>query len=192
MIFSSIIRAQKEKDTLINSRNSVFYIDAFFGISKIGSLDIGFSLNYQKADNLFMFRRIYNTVWHDFEAGPDFTDTSQVIDYLSEHAILYGKRYMKEEYSYRFLLGISYNKAKYRLKNLPFSSKDYYIGLPFEFGIKQFKEKKKPFFRLGDRLSFGKPTAFGTSVGIKIYGNLSKESYIGIGLDFGFGFFKYY
>ena len=175
-----------------NKTNSIAYFDTYFGTSSVGTFDFGYSFNYQKKNNLFLFRNIYSNKFHDFDNGPNFTTKEQVINYYYEYSLLSGKRYTLDKNSYSFLIGLSYNNVGYFLKNAPFSSKENFLGFPFEIGVKFFKNKKKPFGLFDGLISIGKPTGFSNSIGFKLYGNLSKESYLGLGLTFGLGWHKKY
>ncbi len=175
-----------------NKTNNILYLDTYLGLSTTDGLDVGYSINYQKNRNLFLFRNIYKVILRDFDNNPDFKGADKRIDFYNEYSLLLGKRYIFDNYSVSFLIGLSQIRADYDLINEPFSKKDKFLGFPFEIGIKFFNNKKAPLLRIGDLISIGKPTGFSSSAGFKIYGNLSKESYIGFGLTVGFGWHKYY
>jgi len=58
--------------------------------------------------------------------------------------------------------------------------------------VKWFKKEKKRFRAYYGLIPIGKPTSFGRSFGFKLYGNIGKLSYVGIGINYGFGWHKRY
>lgn len=154
------------------------------------------SVNFEKNKNLFTFRYSeFNQLGIkiapvSFTSIPfpssDFKNT--------EIALLYGKRYIENGFSYSFSGGISTNKYEaYKTddNNKSYTEKNNHIGFPIEFSIKWFKAEKKP-YRIYGIIPVGKPTALGNSIGFKFLGNISKHSYLAIGVDFGIGYHKEY
>jgi hypothetical protein len=185
--------------------NPIIYADLILGPSTelggTGTLFIGGALNFQSNKDLFSFRYIENanlkTTW--FIILPAFVQRSKNI----ESALLYGKRYIDDNKSYSFSGGISYNKYEnYEYNNtffftgfpseqLPTTSETYF-GFPFEAEILWFNAEKEPYRIFYNIIPISKPTSFGKSFGFKFVGNISKRSYLGIGLVFGLGFHKQY
>ena len=112
----------------------------------------------------------------------------------NEISLLYGKRFIKDGHSWSFSGGVSANYALYkrRVDGVNQRASEAFVGFPLEINIKWFKKKKKRFRAWYGIVPIGKPTAFGRSLGFKLYGNLGKLSYIGIGLNYGFGWHKKY
>lgn len=177
--------------------NSIFYADFLIGGSSItgGSLNAGLSLNYQNGKNLFTFRTNQSKKLEDdfnliFWFSP-FTvlDTEKT---SSENSFMYGRRYIKNGFSYAFSIGVSfirYNEIDNTDQEI--ISHENFIGLPLEISLHWF-EKDKEKIKLFGLIPLGKKTGFGMSSGFKLYGTLSKKSYIGAGLVLGFGYYKNY
>jgi len=114
-----------------------------------------------------------------------------IVNEVDEYSFLYGKRFFKYQYSYSFLIGIShYKNKKHNTTNYNWDKTSFY-GIPIEINYKLIKRKKRKLRFLG-LFPFGEPTTFGLSTGIKIYANISNQSYIGWGVTFGFGNYKNY
>ena len=191
MIFSSI-KAQEKLDSLQQKENPIVFGN--FNISYlegVGSkISAGLSINYQYKKNLFSFRFIQN---HQVERARDFIfvffPTDYVTNTLSEYSLLYGKRFIKDNFSYHISAGISYNDFT-RDDNGDITTK-IYAGFPVQIGINWFNAKKEK-YRIFDLIPVGKPTGFGRSAGINLYANIAKKSYIGLGFSFGLGWHKKY
>lgn len=67
----------------------------------------------------------------------------------------------------------------------------YYAGVPFEANIHWFKARKER-FRIYGLIPLGHPMGFGGSIGLKVFGSVSKNSYIGFGLMYGLGWHREY
>jgi hypothetical protein len=63
--------------------------------------------------------------------------------------------------------------------------------LPIELNFKWFKSKKKR-YRIYGIIPVGEPTSFGRNFGFKLVGNISKNSFVGLGIVYGFGIHKKY
>lgn len=161
----------------------------------------GANLNYQYKKALFTLRYTEFSKFNN-EAIiiapvivlPYFFETS----HNKEIAALTGPRWISDGFSASLSLGVSYNeyynKYKFEENNTYHYIKEYknFIGIPYEINFKFFKSKKKTFRFPYGTIPIGEPTSFGRSVGFKIIGNFSKESYFGIGLSWGFGMHKQY
>ncbi|WP_374445460.1 hypothetical protein [Epilithonimonas sp.] len=188
--------------SLVSSQktNPIIYADLGIGYARDltkngGILQYG-SLNYQNKKNLFTFR--YSEI---NQLGVSFLNMGLLaLPILSndikmeEIALLYGRRYIDDNFSYSFSAGLSTNNYIQKLKtedNNYYKDRSRYIGIPLEFGIKWFKKDKSP-YRIYELIPVGRPTGFGNSIGFKLLGNISKHSYVGLGVDFGIGYHKEY
>ncbi|RYY06673.1 MAG: hypothetical protein EOP43_05630 [Sphingobacteriaceae bacterium] len=111
-------------------------------------------------------------------------------DEYAEVGLLYGRRSIETDRSLSYSIGISYNQTYFYNFNYGIQ-KNTFVGIPFEFNIKWFDSEKEPIRILGI-FPVSKPFAFGASEGFKIQGNISKNSYVALGLVLGFGFHKHY
>ncbi|HEX8269362.1 MAG TPA: hypothetical protein VF581_05680 [Flavobacterium sp.] len=155
----------------------------------------GFDLNYQYKKDLLTVRYLRLTglrsdpIVIGFAAFPSY----KRIDEIHEYAILYGKRYIRDNKSYSCSVGIAkMNREFLKLQDglyVEYAGK--YIGVPFECNVKWFKPEKKR-IRLYGILPVGKPTAIGASFGFKFFGTISKTSYVGAGISLGYGYHKQY
>ncbi len=190
--------SQQERDTIPGKTNPIIYSELFTGLA--GGNGIGFiiggELNHQLKNDLFTLKYGYQTfakiggTSFGFIGFPTFKET------LKNHeiAVLYGKRYVKGGHSWSFSGGISknYSDVNQIENDMPTLESQQYFGFPFEINIKWFKKEKKRFRAYYGIIPIGKPTSFGRSVGFKLYGNIGKYSYLGIGLNYGFGWHKSY
>lgn len=152
---------------------------------------IGGGLNYQREEHLFSFRVMqYQQLRNDgyFIIIPFFT----IIRSTQEFGLLYGKRWAEGGQAFAVSGGLSFNQnidyARFDGIDKHFNS----IGFPFEASVHWFKSKKQPFRIVYGLIPVGPPTTIGRSFGFKIIGNLSKQSYLGIGFTFGLGVHKVY
>ena len=97
---------------------------------------------------------------------------------------------INKEFSYSFSGGFSYTNFTNTPKIDPVFENSF-IGFPFEINVKWFKAEKEK-LKLFAIIPIGKPTGFSSSMGVKLFGNISKKSYVGIGLTFGLGYYKNY
>ena len=192
IVFITTFCNSQEKDS-----NSIFYSDFIIGSSTIngGSFNAGISLNYQNKKDLFSLKlnssldqndaTLFNVI---FPLATFFT--AGVVS--KEYSFLYGKRFVKDSFSYSFSIGTSY-LVYYDLSGHFFGplsiNRENLLGVPVEFTMHWFDSKKERIKALG-LFPIGKPTGFGISSGFKIYGTIAKKSYIGAGLIFGFGYYK--
>ena len=191
MLCSSII-AQEKQDSIVKNNNSIFFADVGLGYTNgsLRGLTGVFSLNYQNKNNLFTFRHLEIIKYDNidfFFIIPYNVETKRI----REYAFLYGKRYIAEGTSYHFSGGFSYNTYQQK-KDDDIIVSESFIGFPVEAGISWFKDKKERFRVLYGLIPVGKPTGFGRSFGFKLYANIARRSYVGIGLTFGLGWHKIY
>lgn len=200
------VLSQITNDSIVKKKtNPIIYGDMFFGPSlnkNSGTVFIGASMNYQNKSNLFTIRYIENleiaTKW--VFIFPTFINKSR----NQETALLFGQRFIEGNQSLSFSGGISYNQYEeynyntdtYFLSNVPTdiisSYSENFIGFPFEAEIRWFNAKKQRYRIVYALIPIGEPTSFCRSIGFKLVGNISKQSYIGIGLTFGLGWHKEY
>ncbi|APZ45856.1 hypothetical protein BW723_05905 [Polaribacter reichenbachii] len=190
MIFSSI-NSQEKQDSLKVKQNPIVFGDFLLGYTNgsIKGLGVGFDINYQNKNNLYTFRAIHsiNIKEVDFFI---FIPVSSTYSVINEYSLLYGKRYVNDDFSYHFSGGLSYASHENTIENSR-TSVDY-VGFPMEVGVSWFKSKKKKFRVFYGLIPIGKPTGFGRSIGLKLYANIAKKSYVGLGLSFGLGWHKIY
>lgn len=183
--------AQDKKDGTTNKKsNQIVFANLTYGGAtlKNGGFHAGISASYQYKTNLFTIGFSENMKFDTYYfVIPILTLKESVENYN----ILYGKRYIEDGFSYSFSGGISYMSHKKRNELGDFFSTNHY-GFPIEINIRWFKNKKSVFRALYGIIPIGKPTSFGRSIGLKLFGNISKTPYIGIGLTYGFGFHKNY
>jgi hypothetical protein len=167
-----------------------YYFGPAFGSSE--GFSNGVNLNYQTKSNLFTLR--YTNV---VELKAEFIiifPIFETIEQTDEFALLYGKRKIYGNHSFSYSAGVSYVKHK-EFVSEENDVRNYDIqdgvGLPFEMNIKWFNAKKER-YRIYFLIPVGQPTSFSRSIGFKLYGNISKSSFIGLGINYGFGWHKNY
>ncbi len=178
--------------------NPIIFGEVFFGFAVAGVSGVhgGFSLNYQIKKSLITLRAteiddVKLTVLAPIIPIPILVDQGN----LHEYAALYGLRFIKEGKSISFSLGVSQNtriiKYNDNNNNFQYQTQSSYVGLPFELNVKWFKKNKER-YRIYYVFPVGKPTSFGNSIGLKLSGNVSKNSYLALGINFGLGYHKHY
>lgn len=196
--YVSMIYSQTKQDSASVKQNPIVFSELILGLASgsASGFTIGGTLNYQNKKNVYTFRYIEQTdndielAVLGFVAFPFITTKSTV----HEFSILYGRRFVNDGESFSFSLGISNNTINFRGQSDDGLSvvKDNFFGVPFEVNIKWFKKDKKRFRAYYGIIPIGKPTSFGRSVGFKLYGNIGKISYVGLGINYGFGWHKKY
>jgi len=185
--------------TTVNAQeknNAIFFTDLYSGGSfgSNGGGNLAFSANYQQDKNIFTYRYIINFHVGEFEkkfiSFFPFTYVFAPIQSI-ERSFLYGKRYINNNYSYSFLGGISHTKLRDKIIDSGEPYDTTFFGFPFEMNIRWFNAEKSKFKLLGI-IPIGKENPFSAGGGIKLIGNISKKSYIGIGITLGFGYYKNY
>lgn len=181
--------AQEEKT------NPIVYAEMIIGYSNGSSKGVtsGGTLNYQRKNNLFSYR--YLELSENRKEGSFFFIPVLVeVEILREQAIMYGRRFVDENTSYSFSAGIAYVDREFLIDDtngvLKYNNTQS-IGFPFELNIKWFNSKKER-YRIYELIPVGKPTSFANSIGFKFYGNVSKTSFVGLGITFGLGWHKNY
>lgn len=182
--------SQEGKDAMPKKTNPIIFGDVNFGYSRFSEHAFfgGLSLNYQTQKNLFKFRFMQSLYIEKIEWFLIFPTSTESIAY-DEYSLMYGKRYVKDDFAYHFTAGISHNKITDRLTNVATSSS--FIGFPLEVGINWFPAEKGV-YRIFGLIPVGKPTSFARSAGFKLMANIAKESYVGVALTVGLGMHKHY
>lgn len=179
----------------IKKSNPIIFTEFLFGGSGGSSkgFTFGGELNYQEKDNLFTYRyfNLSNSKTNWFFIIPFFEN----IETVTENAFLYGKRYVYSNYSLSYSAGISLlNKDYYSIgssNNIIDNQKS--VGFPFEVNIKWYKPEKSRFRAYYGLIPIGKKkVSFGRSFGFKFYGDISKNTFIGLGITYGLGWHKNY
>lgn len=181
LFISTMVFSQQEKD-FQKKFHTIISAEVFTGLTggTFGASPVGYEFTFQKDKHIIQYRhtarwkfaRHYYYKSHDTYPYEAYY-TSDVITqaHIRDYALLYGKRlYMDSNKFFNFLGGVSYNhhKEKSRYWLLGYDSIDDYIGFPFELSIKWFSK---------ERLGYG--------AGLKVFGNIAKSYYIGVGFNFG-------
>lgn len=162
------------------------------GISE--GFNVGLNLNYQHKKDLFTARYILVTKFeHDPNAFifPIFRE----LEHINEFAFLYGKRFIKNAHSLSYSIGMAYVTREiksYDKYNNYIFEKSQHVGVPFELNIKWFNAQKQRYRIVYGLIPITKPTAFARSIGFKLYGDISKTTFVGLGLTYGSGWHKNY
>lgn len=193
MIFSILVtKIQAQEKT-----NPIIYLDGTMGFAggKSSGFLFGGSLNYQKKNNLFTLR---TTQFSDSKlayVSPflpiPYLDTKEII---TEYGILVGKRYIHNNKAWSFSVGLA--TVKREIKKVDENDTYYFdsahaLGFPFQVDINWFKRNKEP-YRIYGVIPVTKNTALGNSIGFKFIGNVSKTTFVGLGVSFGIGYHKEY
>lgn len=193
LIFSSI-NSQEKRDSLKLKSNPIIFggYEISYDEGSIRGISVGFKINYQKNNNLFTFKYKEN---YSIEEGERFLLVliNTIKDRtFSEYSLMYGKRYIKKDFSYHFSGGLSYNNILRRDLIENTKTVNTYLGFPLEIGYTWFKSKKEKIKILHESIGVGKPTGFGASIGLNLYANIGKEQYFGLAVVFGLGWHKKY
>lgn len=184
--YCCLLRAQEKVD--LENTNLIVFAELF----------LGYSVNYQAGNNLFTFRNLYvasKNPNRDKSLSQAFIFPAYINgNSLNAYSLLYGKRFINNASSFSVSVGLSTNTLvnRFEVNDLKYRFKSNYIGFPFEVNYKLFKASKKRFRVLYGLVPVGQPTAFARSIGFKLYGNFSKVSHVGIGVNFGLGWHKKY
>lgn len=184
-ISNSIYAQETNNDTELKPKsNPIIYVEAFGGF--VGMKHFGFAggaeLNYQYKKNLFSLRYSHETGYVKRDSVFNFMNAED----NDEYAILYGRRWVKMSHSFSVSAGVSSNNLKLTTRDLDYNSYFEYkrfLGVPFEANFKWFKPKRKSNLILN---------AITPSVGFKVFGSISKNSFVGVGLILGLGLNKEY
>lgn len=183
------------------NKEPILFVELVIGgageINGKGGFLLGAEFNYQFKTNLFSFRYLeHSQLELDAIFLSPFTPIPIIREKINhkEIGLLYGKRWIYVGSSFSVSGGISLNHYSNKItdeNNQRININTNYIGFPFEVNIKWFKSKKKR-YRIYGLIPVGKPTSFGRNFGFKLVGNVSKNSFIGVGIVYGFGIHKKY
>jgi hypothetical protein len=194
LIFSSSFALFSQDTTAIQKSNPIVYVDINLSLAEGSSSGFlgGISLNYQLKDDLLTFR-VQQLIRLRNEGLSIIIPIFTTIEQIDEYAFLYGKRHIYSNSSISYSGGISYLERRKLVEQIDVLSYDYdkTIGFPFEFSFKWFKPKRER-YRIYAIVPVGKPTSFGRSFGFKLTGNISKTTFVGLGISYGFGWHKKY
>ncbi|WP_242927638.1 hypothetical protein [Pontibacter vulgaris] len=176
--------------------NPIIFADTYVGFAggRAGGFAVGAGLNYQVNRHVFALRYggAVGLGTGAILMGMMALPTIRVERESSEIAAMYGWRFIKDNRSLSFSLGASHNRHTFYPADDSPERKYVYLGLPFEVDLKIFKSNKDRFRILYGLVPIGKPTAFSRSIGFKFFGNVSRNSYAGLGITFGLGMHKTY
>lgn len=199
VLYGCFCRSQKIE------KNEIFYIEGLKGlvvVDKINSSEAtttGGSLNWEFNRNLLSFR--YHNL--DFEkidgdgelisfTQPNVSERTEVS--IHEVSFLFGRRLIMKNWSFSGSAGVSYNfeamdyrkEVSHSAENsiTTNSSNQMYFGIPYELNL-MVRTPKKMFLT-------GEGAYWAAHLSFKLFGNISKHNYTGIGIAFGFGRYKYY
>lgn len=184
----------------IRKSNPILFSEGYLGYAGGSSngFALGAGLNYQFYKKDLLTLRVTALLGNRMRYAaaevapfPDFVRQ----EVLEEYALLYGKRYIFDNFSLSFSGGISLTNRRFYEETTEFYqlNSDRMVGFPFEVNIKWFKSEKDRFRAYYGLIPIGKrKVSFGRSIGFKLIGNVSKTNYTGIGITYGFGFHKKY
>ena len=170
-------------------KNPITFLDMYIGhaVGNAGGFSMGLGINYQVNRNFFTARALGTLRFGDGNYGSNNSAYFfNIENSMGELAVLYGNRIIQKGHSYSYSLGASYNEFFD-------DTGDYqYLGVPFEANFKWFQKEKRRYTILLGFIPIGEPTGFSASFGFKLFGNISRQSYVGIGLCSGIGYHKVY
>lgn len=193
--FNYSVAQDSLKVVTASKSNPIVFLETFLGYA--GGSSEGFvgnvSINYQRNKDLLTFR-ITELTRHRYDGNVLIFPVYTEVESINEYALLYGKRYVSDNFSYSFSGGASIINRKYfseRVDNINYFNYQEGFGFPFEFSIKWFNSQKER-YRIYCIVPVGKPTSFSRSIGFKLIGNVSKTTFVGLGISYGFGWHKKY
>jgi hypothetical protein len=187
LLFLNSIQAQQTDDTESKEKsNPIIYAEAFGGFVVVQNIGLagGGELNYQTGKNLFSFRYT-NAVGYTRKENYIVPTYDKVAD-NNEFALMYGRRWLKESRSYSISAGLNYNSFEFINRdsdNNRYSNYKYFYGMPFEANYKWYYSKRR------SNLIFNMMIP---SVGIKLFGSIARNTFVGVGLTLGLGLPKEY
>lgn len=194
LLNSSILKASPPDSTL--KSNPIIFAEVFFGFSggRAGGWSLGAEQSYHIENNLFSVRYVGSAKFNNKGFASPFVPIPIIEGEATseEFSILYGYRKIIDGDAFSIIGGISRNKYTFygNYENNTYK-RDYYIGFPIELNYQFFKREKKRIYIYGI-IPVGKPTGIGQGLGIKLIGNISRNPYLGLALNGGFGYFKKY
>lgn len=197
LIFVSLARAQDSPQ--VSKSNPILFFDLMGGFGG-GGLVGGASLNFQVLRHLFTLRYSGTTDLDPLRVSlaapgpaPDPAEI-EVDERNSEFALLYGWRFVRDGRALSFSGGVSAGRHLEKLNYYDgFDIRNWSntTGFAWEASIKWFKKEKRP-YHVYLVVPVGNPVSFGHSFGFKLVGNVSKHTYAGIGITYGWGWHKQY
>jgi len=197
ILLLSLVTYSQEKQ----QHTPILFTEFLFGaageINGKGGFLLGAELNYQYKKHLFSIRYME---YIQLETDAVFLSPVTPFPIIKEKinhkdiGLLYGKRWIYNGSSLSISAGVSLNQYTNRVtdeNNEQYKIKTHYMGLPLEINFKWFKSKKRK-YKIYGIIPVGKPTAFGRNFGFKLVGNISNNSFIGLGVVYGFGIHKTY
>jgi hypothetical protein len=192
LFYGSLRTAAQEQQ----ATNPIVFADMLLGHTggEAGGFTAGASLRFQQNKSLFTLRytgtmRLHAKLASPLIPIPLFQNRSS----LEEVGLLYGRRFIRNGRAMSFSAGISHSTHR-KLVNtatVPQNQASAALGLPFEADIHWFKSRKER-LRLYGLFPVGQPTGLGGSIGFRLTGNLSRNSFVGLGVIIGLGFHKQY
>ncbi|MDQ6471950.1 hypothetical protein RB619_14965 [Flavobacterium sp. LHD-80] len=187
-VFSNSVSGQEASNLEKEEKtNPIIYFEGFGGFAVARNIGLagGAELNYQTGKNLFSFRYT-NAVGYTQKEENYIVPAFDKEEDLNEVALMYGRRWLKENHSYSISAGLNYSSID--LINRDFdgnrnSNNKYFYGVPFEANYKRFYSKRRT------NLIFNMMIP---SVGFKLFGSIAKYSFVGVGVTLGFGLPKDY
>jgi len=188
LIFSNSMQAQQVEDAeAIEKSNPIIYAEIFGGFAVVQNTGLagGGELNYQTGKSLFSLRYTNAVGYTQMEGTyiPGFNKTED----NNEFALLFGRRWLKENHSYSLSVGINYNSFELIKRdeegNRHSTINKYFYGVPFEANYKWFYSKRRAHLVFNTMIP---------SVGIKLFGSIAKNTFVGVGITLGFGLHKEY
>ncbi|MBE8727652.1 hypothetical protein [Flavobacterium hungaricum] len=183
---SNSIYSQEIKDAVIKEHrsNPIIYAEAFGGFACMDYFGLagGGEVNYQYKKSLFTLRYSHLTGYVQRDSVFSF----QNVQDNDEYAVMYGRRWTRNSHSFSVSAGVSSNNLKTTRRDFEhnrYLRYERYYAVPFEANFKWFKPKRKSSLILN---------AITPSVGLKVFGSISKNVFVGAGLTLGLGLNKKY
>lgn len=207
-LFPFLLSAQESATDSISFElpNPIIFGEYFSGFGAGNSFGayFGGSLNYQHQKHLFSLRYTwFGSIEYTKVRGDNISHLLIFpayvnIEKINDYALLYGNRYINGSFSFSWSVGLGIVQSQERsyiedLNKYGDWKSNTSIGIPLELNVKWFKSEKKRFRAYFGIIPVGKKkVAFGRSFGFKLVGNVSKNSYFGLGISYGFGTHKRY
>lgn len=208
LLFPFLLSAQESATDTISFEqpNPVIFGEYFSGLGTGTSFGgyFGGSLNHQHQKHLFSLRYTwfgsieYTKVRGGYISHLLIFPAYVNIEKINDYSVLYGNRYVNGSFSFSWSAGLGIVQSQERsyiedLNKYGDWKSNTSIGIPLELNVKWFKSEKKRFRAYFGIIPVGKKkVAFGRSFGFKLVGNVSKNSYFGLGISYGFGTHKIY
>lgn len=179
------------------NKSPILFTEFLLGSTDRDVIVLGAGLNYQAGLHLFTAKYSRHAEFGEDYILPGFIIATPYLKtrrLINEWALLYGPRLNFEGFSASISAGVSQSFLQRRFEDFEGSEVlkySNYVGVPYELNIKFFKKVKRR-YRIYGFIPVGKPTGFGRSVGLKLFGNFSRQNYAGFGFSLGLGVHKIY